>query len=94
MRFQEEIKKLSPTDPIRIRLTSPEYKLSDKILGLRIKHNLTRKQASQRCQIALKEFTNYEHGIVMGHLDKYKKIIKQLSDQLLFLFLIKKEPAF
>lgn len=86
MRFQEEIKKLSPTDPIRVRLTSPEYRLSDKILGLRIKHNLTRKQASRRCQIALKEFTNYEHGIVMGHLDKYKKIIKQLNSQLLFYF--------
>lgn len=93
MKFQEEIKKLSPNDPIRIRLTSPEYRLSDKILGLRIKHNLTRKQASQRCQIALKEFTNYEHGIVMGHLDKYKKIIKQLNSQLLFIF-DKKEPAF
>lgn len=86
MRFQEEIKKLSPNDPIRIRLTSPEYKLSDKILGLRIKHNLTRTQASRRCQIALKEYTDYEHGTVMGHLDKYKKIIKQLSDQLLFYF--------
>lgn len=86
MKFQEEIKKLSPNDPIRIRLTSPEYKLSDKILGLRIKHNLTRKQASRRCQITLKEFTNYEHGIVMGHLDKYKKIIKQLNSQLLFIF--------
>lgn len=79
MRFQEEIKKLSPTDPIRIRLTSPEYRLSDKILGLRIKHNLTRKQASQRCQIALKEYTDYEHGTVTGHFDKYKKIIKQLN---------------
>ena len=80
MRFQEEIKKLSPTDPIRLRLTSPEYRLSDKILSLRVKHNLTRKQASRRCQITLKEFINYEHGIVMGHLDKYKKIIKQLSN--------------
>lgn len=94
MRFQEEIKKLSPNDPIRMRLTSPEYRLSDKILGLRIKHNLTRKQASRRCQMTLKEYTDYEHGTVTGHLDKYKKIIKQLSDQLLFLFLIKKEPAF
>lgn len=93
MRFQEEIKKLSPTDPIRIRLTSPEYKLSDKILGLRIKHNLTRKQASRRCQMTLKEYTDYEHGTVTGHFGKYKKIIKQLNSQLLFIF-DKKEPAF
>ena len=29
--------------------------------------------------MTLKEYTDYEHGTVTGHFDKYKKIIKQLN---------------
>lgn len=56
-----------------------EYRLSSRVLGLRICKGLTPKQAAKLCNLDLLTYLRYEHAQTLGHLEKYSQIIQELE---------------
>ena len=56
-----------------------EYRLSSRVLGLRIHKSLTPKQAAKLCGLDLRTYLRYEHAQTLGHLEKYNHIIQELE---------------
>lgn len=56
-----------------------EYRLSSRVLGLRIHKGLTEKQAAKLCGLDLRTYLRYEHTQTLGHLEKYNHIIQELE---------------
>ena len=60
-------------------MRSKEYRLSSRVLGLRIHKGLTEKQAAKLCGLDLRTYLRYEHAQTLGHLEKYNHIIQELE---------------
>lgn len=56
-----------------------EYRLSSRVLGLRIHKGLTPKQVAKLCDLDLRTYLRYEHAQTLGYLDKYSHIIQELE---------------
>lgn len=60
-------------------MRSKEYRLSSRVLGLRIRKGLTTKQAAKLCGLDLRTYLRYEHAQTLGHFEKYNHIIQELE---------------
>lgn len=60
-------------------MRSKEYRLSSRVLGLRIHKGLMPKQAAKLCGLDLRTYLRYEHAQTLGHLEKYNHIIQELE---------------
>lgn len=60
-------------------MRSKEYRLSSRVLGLRIHKGLTPKQTAKLCGLDLRTYLRHEHAQTLGHLEKYNHIIQELE---------------
>lgn len=80
MTLDNYFKKLDPKAKIAKRLNSYQFKVSQDILGERIKLSLTPKQVAERINMSEKEYRSYENGIKGASKDKYLAILKQVRN--------------
>lgn len=80
MTLGDYFKKLDPKSRIVKRLNSYQFKVSQDILGERIKLSLTPKQVADRINMSEKEYRSYENGINGVSKDRYLAILKQVQN--------------
>ena len=64
---------------INQRITSLEFKLSQKIFARRINLNISRKQAAKLTNLDLNAYTTIEQGILPNNLNLYKHVLEILE---------------
>lgn len=79
MILDDYFKELDPKSKIAKRLNSYQFRVSQDILGGRIKLSLTPKQVAEQINMSEKEYRSYENGINSASKDKYLAILKQVQ---------------
>ena len=60
-------------------LTSYQYRVSLKILGVRISQNLTHRQAAAKCGMSVKKYDLFENGIdMLASEEDYRRVYENL----------------
>lgn len=75
-----EILNKSDNKKLKERLNSYQFKLSQEILGQRVKQNLTQNEAAQKVGLSLEDYLNFERGLNATASEReYKDILNILK---------------
>lgn len=78
--IEEAIKREGPDSEFTKYITSKQYKISLKILGERIKQQLTQKQAAQKAGISYEQYHNMEWGNLKYSEQQYIDVWKKMTE--------------
>lgn len=76
------ISRLDNNSPLKQRLTSPRFQLSQEILGARIRLYLTPAQAAQRLRMSEEQYRGFENAInLTADIRQYEKVLDKLLEE-------------
>lgn len=76
------INRLDDDSPLKQRLTSPRFQLSQEILGARIRLYLTPAQAAQRLHMSEEQYHSFENAInLTADIRQYEKVLDKLLEE-------------
>lgn len=83
MKITDAINALPDDSPLKKRLLSPQFQYAQEMLGLRIRHNRTRKQMAYMLRTSEDKYTALEHATdLKATTDDYKQALKILKKKL------------
>lgn len=83
MKITDAINALPDNSPLKKRLLSPQFQYVQEMLGLRIRHNRTRKQMAHMLRTSEDKYTALEQATdLKATTDDYKQALKVLKKKL------------